>query len=68
MDKPSFVSEDFLQEILEYLDSLRESGEINMYGARPYVENVFHLMSIEASAIVKYWMATFSERHPRVKQ
>ena len=47
---------------LEYLDSLRESGETNMMGARPYLEAVFDLESKEAGKILVYWMKTFSSR------
>lgn len=52
-----------LDEHLQYLDSLRESGETNMMGARPYLQDVFDLESKEAGAILVYWMKTFSSRH-----
>jgi hypothetical protein len=54
------------QEHLEYLDALRESGITNMWGARPYLQKAFRkLKEKEASAVLLYWMRTFSERHPR---
>jgi len=60
-DRPDFVTD----EHLEYLDELRESGNTNMFGARPYVRHEFpELSDKEASAVLTYWMATFSERHP----
>jgi hypothetical protein len=59
--RPDFVTDAHL----EYLDELRESGETNMYGARPYVEAEFGVDSKQASAILTYWMNTFSQRHPR---
>lgn len=52
-----------VQEHLEYLDELRESGVTNMYGARPYLIREFDLSKTEASEVLSYWMKTFSERH-----
>ena len=48
-----------------FLDSLRESGVTNMFGAPPYlVEAFFDFSEVEARKILKSWMKTFSERHP----
>jgi methionine synthase I (cobalamin-dependent) len=44
---------------LEYLDDLRESGETNMFGARPYVQNKFDLDRDAAKKILMYWMESF---------
>jgi hypothetical protein len=52
-------------EVLEYLDDLRESGETNMFGAAAYLEVDFDYSRAEARAALLYWMHTFSERHPR---
>ena len=60
MEKPGIVTEKHLN----YLDDLRESGVTNMYGAGSYVEDFFMLSRKEANVIVRYWMETFSERHP----
>mgnify|MGYP001598742573 CR=1 FL=1 len=59
-------------EMLEYLDKLRESGVTNMLGGGPYLEREFpelagsgrsvHNSSPEARAVLSYWMATFGER------
>lgn len=47
-----------------YLDNLRESGETNMFGARPYLMVTFpELTKNEAGEILTEWMKTFSERH-----
>ncbi len=46
-------------ERLEYLDGLRESSVVNMYGAGEYVENEFGVDRMEAKEVVKYWMETF---------
>jgi len=58
-DRPEVATD----EVLEYLDELRESGVTNMYGARPYLINAFYLEKHEAKAALTYWMRTFSERH-----
>jgi len=58
-DRPEFVTD----EILEYLDSLRDSGVTNMYGAGRYVEYEFDLTRDGAQEALVYWMETFSQRH-----
>ena len=47
-----------------FLDQLRESGAINMFGAAPYVSDAFGVTKYEARDLVKNWMQTFEERHP----
>jgi predicted aconitase len=48
----------------EYLDTLRESGITNMFGAAPYLQESFpELDRFEAKEIVIEWMSSFSERH-----
>ena len=59
--KPDFVTEKHLK----YLDGLRESGIINMFGAAPYVQANFELSRKEARQVLSYWMRTFSKRHPK---
>ena len=58
--KPEIVTD----EHLTYLDSLRESGVTNMFGAGRYVESQFGLTRNEAKDVVLYWMVTFESRHP----
>jgi len=50
-------------EVFEFLDSLRESGKVNMFGAAPYVQKFFDLNKHEARYLVSEWMRTFAERH-----
>lgn len=50
-------------EMLDYLDDLRESGVVNMFGAAPYVQEEYDLTRADARAVLLYWMHTFSERH-----
>ncbi len=46
-----------------FLDDLRESGAINMFGAAPYVSDAFGVSKYEARDLVINWMETFAERH-----
>lgn len=59
MKRPGFCTEDNL----EYLDNLRLSGEVNMWGAAPHVANRFEMDITEARQVVAYWQETFAERH-----
>jgi len=55
MSRPNNIA----TEHLEYLDALRESGETNMWGATPYIEDKFWTDSKHAGEILMYWMKTF---------
>lgn len=60
-ERPAFVTDDMLY----YLDLLRETGITNMFGATPYVMTEFpDLNRYEAHQVLLYWMRTFGERHP----
>ena len=48
--------------MFNFLDDLRESGSVNMFGAGPVLQEVFGLKRLEARMIVKDWMESFSER------
>lgn len=53
-----------LQEIYNYLDDLRKSGETNMYGAGPYIRDEFDYLDIgkrESHKILAAWMKDFSK-------
>ena len=50
-------------EVLEFLDDLRDSGVTNMYGAVPYLEDEFDCTRSDARNWLSYWMQTFAERH-----
>lgn len=63
MDRPEIVTDD----MLEYLDELRDSGVVNMFGSRPYVMEEFDLDSKEAQSVVSYWMKTYGQRHEKQK-
>ena len=51
MGRPTFVINDHL----EFLDRLHESGETNMYRATPYLEAEFGLIRPVAREILIYW-------------
>ena len=51
------------EEVNVFLDNLRESGAINMFGAAPYVSDAFGVSKYEARDLVINWMETFAERH-----
>ena len=59
-ERPEYCTD----EMLEYLDDLRESGVTNMLGSGEYVEEKFDLNRNRAGRVVVYWMDTFEERHP----
>lgn len=48
--------------IFFFLDGLRESGAVNMFGATPYLMKAFALEEAEAKEYLKEWMSTFSKR------
>ena len=56
---------DELDERLRYLDALRESGAVNMFGAGPVLAEAFGLDAADARAITSHWMKTFGERKGR---
>lgn len=47
-------------EHLAFLDELRDSGQINMFGARPHLQEAFGLSKKESSEILVTWMSEFS--------
>jgi hypothetical protein len=49
---------------LNYLDDLRSSGRVNMFGAAGPLRETFGLDAKEAKRIHQYWMKSFHERHP----
>ena len=44
-----------------FLESLRQSGKINMWGASVVLEDVFDLSKSEASTILTNWMHNYAE-------
>ena len=42
-----------------YLEKLRRSGVVNMYGASPYLERAFGISEKEARKILVEWMENY---------
>ena len=62
MERAGFI----LDEYLDFLDELRETGVTNMWGAAPYIEQEFpEVGERESEEILVYWMKSFGERHPQ---
>ena len=59
------MNEELKQEIFVFLDNLRESGEVNMFGSGAYVMEMFDVSKTEAREYVTAWMQSFSDRHPK---
>ena len=53
----------YMEEYFQFLDALREEGEVNMFGAAPNLMREFNLDSGDARHILGQWMTTFPERH-----
>jgi hypothetical protein len=49
------------QEVLEFLNMLRDSGATNMFGAVPYIKDEFELDSKESKTFIMLWMANFND-------
>ncbi len=49
------------QEVLEFLNILRDSGATNMFGAVPYIKDEFELDNKEAKRLLMLWMANFND-------
>jgi hypothetical protein len=49
------------QEIHDYLIALRDSGEVNMWGAAPYLEREFRLPLSKAREALLVWMSDMME-------
>ena len=44
-----------------YLDDLRESGVVNMFGAPWYLVDTFKLKHSDAQRVVRQWIETFGD-------
>ena len=55
--------QEFIEDVLVYLDMLRESGVTNMFGAAPYIVDEFGVDKRTARKLLSHWMKTFEERH-----
>ncbi len=46
----------------KFLDDLRETGITNMYGAGPYIQEIFGVSKYDANRFLVKWMETFTNR------
>ena len=51
------------EEVNKFLNILRESGESNMFGAGPYIQENFKITRYDANRFLVKRMETFKERH-----
>ena len=51
-------------EFYEYLDALRDSGGVNMFGAGAYLQDQFDLSKSEARDILIAWMEQYKSEKP----
>jgi len=49
------------KEIFTFLNDLRDSGSINMFGAGPEISNEFGIDKREAREFLSLWMSNFNE-------
>ena len=49
------------QEMFDYLEDLRQSGETNMFGAAPYLEQEFSISHKDAGKVLTDWMEAHSD-------
>jgi hypothetical protein len=49
------------KEVMEFLNTLRDSGVTNMFGAAPYIVDEFGYDKGEARRMLTLWMNNFNE-------
>lgn len=49
------------EEYYTYLEALRKSGVVNMYGATPYLKDMYDLSDAEATDVLLNWMHNYQE-------
>lgn len=60
------MSEEVSKEnVFQYLDTLRESGLTNMFGAGEYLQAEFSFSPKKAAKMLVEWMSTFAVRHSK---
>ena len=53
------ISNDERENIFDFLEDLRDSGQINMFGAAPYIVENFGLNKYQAREILSEWMHSY---------
>jgi hypothetical protein len=52
---------EFEKSVLDYLNDLRRSGVVNMFGAASYIESAFEVNKRTARMLLKLWMENFND-------
>ena len=55
------ITEPTQEEVNKFLDTLRESGETNMFGAGPYIQENFKITKYDANRFLVKWMENFND-------
>ena len=63
INENDIIFDNLAEEVFPYLDSLRESGVTNMYGAHRYVMEDFGTNKTLAIKLVQAWMDTYKEKN-----
>lgn len=48
------------KEVYHFLNELRDSGEINMFGATDYIVEMYHCNKDQARKLLSKWMENYS--------
>jgi len=48
-------------EVNIFLNNLRETGKINMWGAAPYISEMFGISKAQARKMLTIWMESFDK-------
>lgn len=56
------IESDLLDEMFDYLDMVRETGQINMFGAAPWLEKEYKISRQDARSVLSAWMKSFGTR------
>ena len=56
-----------LEDVYEFLDGVRESGVINMFGAGSFIQDEFLIHKRTAKACLMAWMETFADRQAQTE-
>jgi len=54
---------DCQDQVFAFLNMLRDSGKVNMFGAGPYVQEAFDFNRHQAKQYVLAWMKSYSDVH-----
>ena len=54
---------DCQDQVFAFLNMLRDSGKVNMFGAGPYVQETFDFNRHQAKQYVLAWMKSYSNVH-----